>query len=714
MEQRTSQILTLAVVTVLMSASALAQETPAAPDTSAWVCKKCPFPTGYGGEARLGAGYVDESSAKFGDFRGLEDDGVHLDAAAAGGVALASGYRLDYALDDLGLDSRSAVIEGGKQGAYEFGLSYDRIPHTPSDTGETIFSGVGGSDLRLPGGWVRAGSTGGMTALASSLRGVEEGYDRDRFGLFGRFFVGDAWSVALDYKRDERNGTRRKYASFGSAALELLRPVDDSTDRFNATVRYQGARWFAEAGYYGSIYDSKAESVRVENPFTAPAGGDAGVLALEPSNSYNEFALSAGWYGLPGNTAITVSGAAGTGTQDASFVGYTLNPNLGVDALPFANLDGDVSVTRADLALSARPLDRLRVRGNVAWDERENESRQGVFTSIVHTDLFPIGEDRVNRVYGFERLRVRGSADYAVYDDLTVGVGGEWRSTDRTGTRQEVMSEEVLDGFGRVQYRPTGWLGVVLKGGIEERDPDNYDAQAGLDLYGQNPLMRKFNQAYRYRSYGELVADAALGELPLTLGASVYYGDDSYLQSDIGLVSGLDRRFGVDLNWTVSEKIAAYLTVTREKIDSKTQNSSVFGFPDWRGEVEDDYETYGGGVSARFTDKLALNLDYTFGDGKTRHRLEGVGAGSFPPVDSQLSSLRADLTYGVNPRADVVLTWWNESLETRDWQFQSEPTVLPTLLGLGVDPYDYDVNYVVLSLRYRFGTAVPPSEEAAE
>ena len=67
MEQRTSQILTLAVVTVLMSASALAQETPAAPDTSAWVCKKCPFPTGYGGEARLGAGYVDESSAKFGD-----------------------------------------------------------------------------------------------------------------------------------------------------------------------------------------------------------------------------------------------------------------------------------------------------------------------------------------------------------------------------------------------------------------------------------------------------------------------------------------------------------------------------------------------------------------------------------------------------------------------------------------------------------------------
>ena len=110
-------------------------------------------------------------------------------AGAEGGVALESGYRLEYALQDLGLDSRSATIEGGKQGAYEFGLSYDRVPHTISDTGETIFSGIGSRDLTLPGDWVRAGSTGDMTALGTSLRSVEEGYDRDRYGLFGRFFA---------------------------------------------------------------------------------------------------------------------------------------------------------------------------------------------------------------------------------------------------------------------------------------------------------------------------------------------------------------------------------------------------------------------------------------------------------------------------------------------------------------------------------------------
>ena len=32
-----------------------------------------------------------------------------------------------------------------------------------------------------------------------------------------------------------------------------------------------------------------------------------------------------------------------------------------------------------------------------------------------------------------------------------------------------------------MQFRPNGYLGFVVKGGVEERDPDNYDAQLGTD-----------------------------------------------------------------------------------------------------------------------------------------------------------------------------------------------------------------------------------------
>jgi MtrB/PioB family decaheme-associated outer membrane protein len=711
MEQRSLK-LSLAVASILLGVGPAVQaqeapgpaaQAPEAPDPAAWVCSKCPFEKGYVSEAELGGGYVSDASAKFGDYTGLDEDGAVAVVNAEGGMTAESGYRLDYSLDDLGLDSRAVAIEGGKQGSYDFGFTYDRVPHTISDTGESIYGGLGTGSLTLPPGWVRAGSTAGMTALATSLRSVEPGFDRDRYGLAGRVFLGKNWSLGLDYRRDERSGTRPTYGSFGSVSSELLRPIDDATDRLNATVRYEGSRWFAQVGYFASLYDTKAADVTFANPFTAfVTGGDAGQLALAPDNTYNEIAVSAGWFGLPGNTAITASAAMGQGTQDTGFVGYTLNPTLGVDALPFTNLDGDVSVTRADLAISSRPIDRLRLRGAVAYDERDNDSRQGSFTSIVHTDLFPVSDDRTNPVYGYERTRLTGTADFDVYDDLSIGVGGEYRTTDRTGTTQEVSSEDLTDGFGRAQFRPNGYLGFVVKGGVQERDPDNYDVTVAESL-GQNPLMRKYELAYRYRAYGEFLANVAVGSLPLALGASAYYGDDSYLQSDMGLVSGLDRRYGVDLTWTVNEKISAYVSGSHEKIDSKTKNSSVFAAPDWRGDMQDDFETYGVGMRAQFTDRLRLNFDYTYATGDTHTQITGAAAGTFPVVQSELSSFKTDLEYGLNERTDIVLTWWYETFESDDWAYAGQPDAMPSVLGLGVDPYNYDVNYVTASVRYRFG-----------
>jgi MtrB/PioB family decaheme-associated outer membrane protein len=711
MEQR-SQKLTLAVATLLLAAaSGTRAEETAAPDTSAWACSKCTFAKGYESQAEIGAGWLDESSAKFGDATGLDEDGVYVVANAAGGAALESGYRIDYELLDLGLDSRSVELSGGKQGSYDFGLFYNRIPHRISDTGATIFQG-GGADLSLPAGWVRAGSTAGFTALGSSLRSVDVGFDRDRYGANGRYFLGDRWTFGLDYRRDERSGTRPRFGSFGSVTSEMLRPVDDSTDRITADVRYQGRNWYAKAGYFASIYDANATGFRFDNPYNAfVVGGDAGQMALEPDNFYSEVNVSAGWYGLPWNTAVTLSGALGQGTQDTAFLPYTLNANVPVDALPFANLDGDVGVMRANLTVSSRPMDRLRLRGGASYDERDNDSKQAAFTSIVHTDLFPVGEDRVNPVYGYERTRLNGTADFDVYDDLTVGVGGEWRMTDRTGTALEVESEEVLDGYGRVQFRPSGYLGFVAKGGVEERDPDNYDVNVAIDQR-QNPLLRKYNQAYRYRSYGELLANVAVGTLPLSLGASVHYGDDSYLQSDLGLVSGLDRRYGVDLTWNVNETMAAYATLGREKINATMRNSSTFSAPDWTGKVQDDFETYGAGMNAQFTDKIAVTLDYTYAAGNSRTNIVGVAGGTFPVVRSELSSFKAGVTYGFSERTELMLNWWYETLDTSDWAFSSQAAVLPTVLGLGVDPYNYDVNYVTLSVRYRFGGAKPTAEEA--
>ena len=702
-----SLVLSLAVASCLATAGAAkAAENPAAE----WTCSKCPFATNYEATADIGGAYVDESSAKFGDYTGLDDEGGYVLADAEGRYASESGYTLNYELTDLGLDSRAIRLEGGRQGAYDFGLFYDRVPHYIWDTTQTPFRNVGSQQLNLPSNWVFGGSTSGMTSLDADLHDVDVGFNRDRYGAVGRYFWGENLVFAVDFRRDERSGIRSQFGAIGGTSTQLLKPIDDATDRWSATVRYRTDRWFAEFGYFGSFYDTKAPWLRWENPFaTAIPGTEDGRMALSPDNDYNEFALTAGMHGLPGNTTLSFTAATGKGTQDASFLPYTINPDIGTQALPMANLHGDVAVTRADFTITSRPLAKLRMRGSVTYDERENDSKQAAFDSMVYTDSFPMTGDPVNPVYGYERFRVLGSADYAIFDQLSAGLGGEYRELKRTGTEQEVSQENLLDGWGRIEYRPSGYLGIVARGGALERDPDRYDVTVADEL-GQNPLLRKYNMAYLYRSYGELVANLALGSLPLTLSANGYYADDSYTKSEIGLRSGINYRYGLDLSWAINEKVSAYLSGGQDSIQSRQLGSSSFSTSDWRGRIEDTFDTYGMGVNAQLGEKTTLELDYTYAKGDSQTTILGVDAGAFPAVTSKLNSLRADVEYALNERLGLAFTWWWEKFDSKDWALTGVDT-LPNVLSLGADPYDYDVNYLALSLRYSFA---PKAEEGKE
>ncbi len=273
----------------------------------------------------------------------------------------------------------------------------------------------------------------------------------------------------------------------------------------------------------------------------------------------------------------------------------------------------------------------------------------------------------------------------------------------RTGTPQEVREEDIADGWGWLQYRPSGYLGFLVKGGARERTRDGYDEQVAADN-GQNPLMRKYNMAYLYQSYVEGNANLSLWTLPLTLGASGYYSDDSYNLSQLGRTSGLSRRWALDLTWAVNEHVSAWVNGGQESIDARSFGSSSFSDPDWRSILEDDYVTYGGGFRAQFADDIVLDVSYTHGDGDSTTTIKGVNAGKFPAVSSTLDSFKAEFSYGITERMDAAFTFWHERYSSEDWAIAGiGPATLPTVLSLGADPYDYSVNYVGVSLRYYFG-----------
>jgi len=132
---------------------------PAAPDTRKWQCKLCPIEKGLSGTVEAGGAYVSDSSSKFGEYNGLNQQGGYFlgDFSARYRGEDAAYWNIDGA--NLGLDTRSLNVEGGRQGTYKLLLNYQELRHFISDSAQTPFIGSGGSSLTLPAGYPAATTT---------------------------------------------------------------------------------------------------------------------------------------------------------------------------------------------------------------------------------------------------------------------------------------------------------------------------------------------------------------------------------------------------------------------------------------------------------------------------------------------------------------------------------------------------------------------------
>ena len=92
--------------------SAEAPETnmPEPPDLRRWQCRNCPLADGWNGSLLFGAGYVSDDFPEFGNYRGLDQQGIY----GALGVDLTwrdeDARYLDVYGERLGLDSRTLAI----------------------------------------------------------------------------------------------------------------------------------------------------------------------------------------------------------------------------------------------------------------------------------------------------------------------------------------------------------------------------------------------------------------------------------------------------------------------------------------------------------------------------------------------------------------------------------------------------------------------------
>jgi hypothetical protein len=179
----------VAALVLLAPAISLAQV-----DTSEWACESCPFDQGYRAEIDAGATNVSDDAARFGNYTGYDEKGTYADLNGQGRYAN-EGYRVDWYVEDLGLDSRVVEIETGKQGVFGFNVGYRDLPYRRFDTTSTVFNPTSGDTLTLPGNWVPASTTGRMTQLSSSLQQRMIGTDRQIVDIGANWQPDDAFRL---------------------------------------------------------------------------------------------------------------------------------------------------------------------------------------------------------------------------------------------------------------------------------------------------------------------------------------------------------------------------------------------------------------------------------------------------------------------------------------------------------------------------------------
>jgi len=603
---------------------------------------------------------------------------------------------------DLGLDSRSVTVSGGRQGLFGFDLVYDEIPYRLFDSTRTVFRQSADGSLRLPDNWVRSSLTSGMTALDTSLAAQPVESDRQVLGLGGNIHVGAGVSLYADYRNVSRDGIQIvSGANFLQASL-LPRFIDFETDLLDLGVRYENGPLQVSAAWFGSYFDNSAHALQWDNPFTPFPGAEQGTMALEPDNEFQQVSVSGTYRASPFDTVIAFSAATGQAEQNQNLLPYTSNALLGAESLTVSAFDGRIDTGNYSFVLTSRPIENARIRLGYRFDERDNRSPQSTWSRVV-VDSFTSNEDETNTPYGYERTRLSAGGSYRLFDWLRIS--GALERTELERDFQEVAEQTEDRGWIRVRTQPANWLDLSVKGGTSRREIDRYDTEVA-DALGQNPLLRKYYLAHRYREFAELNAAIAPAELPISVALSARWADDSYSKSRLGLTDSRALHIAADVSYTFNDRVTAYLNGGYEDIEATQLGSATFSTPTWSAEHDDRFDHYGAGLQVKeLSEAIDLGVDYQRSDGRTAIHMQNRPLDSpFPDIESTLQSFRLILTYRRSERTDIDVAVRYESLESKDWALAGvEPDTIDTVLSLGAMPFDEDAWVLGVGFRYRVG-----------
>ncbi|MDO8703839.1 MAG: MtrB/PioB family decaheme-associated outer membrane protein [Sulfuricaulis sp.] len=703
-------------------------------------------------EIEVGAMNVSgDSSFKFGKYTGLDKKGTYgvlnVDIRQRGDSDSAAYTEISGS--NLGLSSRDARVETGVQGNYKVFLEYDQIPALRSDSAKTIFYGVGGANLTLPGGWTAGTTTASMPQLLPSLKTVDIDTERKRVTVGAGKSLSDHWDFKTSYRQERKEGLKTLGAVIGNSggnprAVILPEPVDYVTDQFDAMLSYADDKKQFQFGYSMSLFKDENNSLTWQNPYAAIAGWDAsagyaaggqGQMGLPPDNNFHQLSASGG-FNFTDQTRLMADLAIGRMLQDETFLPYTVNPTLAASitqGLPASSLQGRIDTTLLNLTLASRPTPKFNWSTAWRYDDRDNKTPRKEYVYIggdsqTQNTAATSDRRRFNEPYSYRENQVKVDLGYQITHRTDVTGGVERSKIERTYSEREETDERTFKLGLKSAFADS------VSGGIRLSRAD----RTGSTYVGEHPFLsgyapaytatvaggwenypglRKYMLADRVRDKVALFANVMPGER-VNIGLSAAYLGDNYTNSDKGLTESNMNNYTLDATFIPSERMTLYAFYTYEYMRSDQDGRSFSGGAvkltqaadptrDWHAKHSDHVDTVGLGFKRTILkNRFDVGADYVYA--RTQGRVE-VDTGSaltsapLPLLKTQLGSISLYANYKMKTDTSLKVRYMIESYKSSDWAVDNvDANTLANVITLGEDSPDYTVHVISASLSHRF------------
>jgi MtrB/PioB family decaheme-associated outer membrane protein len=610
----------------------------------------------------IGAGYLFNDNARFGQYTGLRDQGAY-------GI-----FNLDFVKRDedtgtwyrlmgrnLGFENRDIRLEHARQGNWGYFIEFSQTPHYEPFTVNTAVTGIGAANLNVP----TTPTDGDPFQLKTERQSIGFGRNEEKDG-------------ARIFGRGNRLGVPGPLAEGGYGFTP--EPINSTIRRFGTTLDYNGKQLQLSGGYYGTMYSNRNKSLNITGGSTYDNGqgiqytpSQFTPIALPPDNQSHQVFLSGGYTFSP-STRGTFKAAYTTATQtDAFFSTQKSAPGIGRD------LDGHVDTALLQAGLSARPLSKLTVLGNFRFEDRNDKTPVRLYNpAAAQIDLNGNRWLGLNTPRSFTMIAAKLEASYAMPLGFRIINGIDYDHRDRTGTPANTSHRNHTDEISyRAELRRS--LSETVTGTISYIHSERFGSPFLTNVTGTGEpffnLIAPFNLADRSRDRVRLLVNWEPVE-PLSLQLLIEESRDNYghrAGSDLGLRKGSARNYSLDALYTFSAawQATAWFSRNETHIDQTSRNPITNGFRDiWSVKLQDLGTSFGIGLNGKLTSRLELvaNLNYSNITNKYKQKvLVDPQINTVPDTSFQQGSLRLSAKYALQKNLGLHLDYILDRFKTNEW-----------------------------------------------